>query len=451
MTAHQLHLWSIGVDRYDHLTKLQYCASDCDLFVKTLTRFPNVLTRGVLRAPRDNADDCTYEQLDDALEEIRKANLTETDTALLYFAGHGVAVEGSDYLMCSDSELRTIDTVRENCMPVSRVVEALRHSSAGLAVLVMDACRRDAGRRAGPGEQFGRDVRERAKKQGVALVLGCEAGDICHESEAIEHGVFTYSLTAHLQEHGEFVPRLDEDRITERVREVCAELGLPPQNPEVVVSRLNVANLDLISGERRTLDVRPRRLVLIAGPANTGKSTVGPEVARQLGFTQVEMSSYAYARWNQARDAGQYSDNIQRYMEDIIWRENEADVIAQDLLEDNNGVNELVVCGPRRTEEIETFRDAGFDVHTVYLYTSSGKRFRRYLDMQPRGSNLEEFIRRDLLEYSWGLTQIGRMPNCGFQHNLEDRWQQAAADIVSAVRSRWPATATDKRGSARNA
>lgn len=451
MTAHRLHLWSVGVDQYEAQPSLRYCVSDCELFADTLAEFPNVQRRAVLRAPLDLSDKCTYAQLDKALDEIRGAELGATDTALLYFAGHGAAVGGSDYLLCGDSDLATINTTRENCMPVRRVVEALRQSSAGLAVLVMDACRRDASRD-GTQERFGRDVRERAKKQGVALVLGCESGEVCHESDDIRHGVFTYSLAEHLREHREFVPNLDEDRITERVLTLCAELKLPTQNPEVVVSRLNVSNIDLISGARKSLQDKPKRLVLIAGPANTGKSTVGPEIARALGFTQVEMSSYAYARWNEARDAGEYTDNIQKYMEEVIWRQNPADIIAQDLLASNDGVNQLVVCGPRRTEEIETFQNAGFDVQTFYLYTSSGARFRRYLDLQSRGfaASLEEFIRRDLLEYSWGLTNIGRMRDCGFQHNRNDEWVKAAANIVASVRTRWPAAVQPPRYSARD-
>jgi hypothetical protein len=179
--------------------------------------------------------------------------------------------------------------------------------------------------------------------------------------------------------------------------------------------------------------------LLIAGPANTGKSTVGPEVARRLGFTQVEMSSYAYRRWNAARDRGDFHDNIQRYMEDVIWAENPPDIIAQDLLASNDGVNQLVVCGPRRTEEIETFQDAGFDVQTLYLYTSSSERFNRYLALQSAGyaASLEDFVRRDLTEYSWGLSNIGRMRECDFYTNPGGQADRAAGQIVSRLEHRW--------------
>jgi len=266
--------------------------------------------------------------------------------------------------------------------------------------------------------RFGEETRGIANQSGVISIFGCSVGEVCRESKELGgdgHGVFTWAIANMLTDERRLVPVLASTDLVRRVARVCADLGLPPQTPEVGASSLKFSAVDLLTGAEVALATRPKRMVLIAGPPHTGKSTVGPRVARLTGFAAQEMSSYAYGRWRHAHEAGAYSNSIQKFMEDVVWRDGEYDAIAADLLESNSGINELVVLGARRPEEVEMFIAAGFDIQLVYLYSDSRTRFERYLNSVPVQTTpdysvgLEEFVRRDLVEYSWGLPQLGRM------------------------------------------
>jgi formylglycine-generating enzyme required for sulfatase activity len=65
--------------------------------------------------------------------------LTDSDLALLFYAGHGVQVEGVNYLIPVDFEGRTEDEVRLNAISSDELTRLLRRARVG--VLVLDACR----------------------------------------------------------------------------------------------------------------------------------------------------------------------------------------------------------------------------------------------------------------------------------------------------------------------
>jgi formylglycine-generating enzyme required for sulfatase activity len=65
--------------------------------------------------------------------------LTDSDLALVFFAGHGVQVEGVNYLIPVDFDGRSEDEVRLNAISSDELTRALRRSRVG--VLVLDACR----------------------------------------------------------------------------------------------------------------------------------------------------------------------------------------------------------------------------------------------------------------------------------------------------------------------
>jgi dephospho-CoA kinase len=196
-----------------------------------------------------------------------------------------------------------------------------------------------------------------------------------------------------------------------------------------------MATVDLLTGVRVKVAPTHRRMLVLAGPPHTGKSTVGRKLRDRLGFSHVEMSSYAYNLYRAACDGDGYTGSIQQFMDEVVWKDGAFDVIAQDLLTSNHGLSELIVCGPRRPEEIEAFLAADFDVRLLYVYTDSRTRYERYRTANASQSQyaleLESFVRRDLTEYSWGLPRIGLMGDCGIVANQE------IDGTVDAIADKW--------------
>lgn len=107
---------------------------------------------------------------------------------LLYFSGHGVTVDGQDYLVPSDADRDGDVPDPQNLVPV--IPADLTDSRARLVAFFVDACRDDPAQAHEPGA-VGGYVPYPAEGSFV-LVTGCEAGQRCHYTET--GSVFTQAL-----------------------------------------------------------------------------------------------------------------------------------------------------------------------------------------------------------------------------------------------------------------
>lgn len=84
---------------------------------------------------------------DGSLEEIEKAvsdlsrRVQEHDTVLFYYAGHGVALEGENYLLPVSSGISDAIDVKYKSLNLSYVLDRLDRGSSGVTMVVLDACR----------------------------------------------------------------------------------------------------------------------------------------------------------------------------------------------------------------------------------------------------------------------------------------------------------------------
>ena len=140
----------IGNSAYQSVSELPNPRRDSAAIADALTRQGFDVVR---------MDDLNRNDMYDALRAFRdKAD--EADIALIYYAGHGIEIEGRNYLVPVDAEL-----VDERDAPVEMIhVDALLRQMSGarsMKMLVLDACRNnpfvarmqreDAGRNVGSG------------------------------------------------------------------------------------------------------------------------------------------------------------------------------------------------------------------------------------------------------------------------------------------------------------
>lgn len=153
-------------------------------------------------------------QMRTALREFQK-RLGARDLALFYFAGHGVQVDGTNYLMPVDFAGETEAEVEADAVPASLVRKMLEETAARVRLLVFDACRNNPYR-------FTRSAGARglapmnSNAEGTAILFG--AGD---GQTADNNGVFTREFLAALQ-----LPGLPLDQVFKRTQaEVHAKTG----------------------------------------------------------------------------------------------------------------------------------------------------------------------------------------------------------------------------------
>ena len=125
------------------------------------------------------------------------ADLSEDDTALFYFAGHGVQVGESpeNYLIPTDFDGRTESAVRLNALKAADVVGELQR--ARVAMAVFDACRNNPYRgRRGPTGLAAMEAR------GTLIAYAADAGQTASDNPAGQNGLFTQHFVSALREPG---------------------------------------------------------------------------------------------------------------------------------------------------------------------------------------------------------------------------------------------------------
>ncbi len=70
-----------------------------------------------------------------------KSRLNSGDEAVFFFAGHGVQLGESNYLLPIDTASSNVDQVRDGALPLQRVLTDLKEQKTRFALAIVDACR----------------------------------------------------------------------------------------------------------------------------------------------------------------------------------------------------------------------------------------------------------------------------------------------------------------------
>lgn len=123
----------IGIDKYQHLPKLEEAAPDAQRLTNTLRALP---------APFE-VDLVTDESIRDcrlAVDQFLK-KASGAECALVFFAGHGAQVAGKNYLFLTDSSVRRIQDLEQNSIQLDALLKDLSLTKAKLNLMILDACR----------------------------------------------------------------------------------------------------------------------------------------------------------------------------------------------------------------------------------------------------------------------------------------------------------------------
>ncbi|CGF93123.1 TPA: caspase family protein [Bacillus cereus] len=70
-----------------------------------------------------------------------KFELRNYDIGLFYFAGHGIEINGDNYLIPSNAEQNTNESISATSVNISSMVKEISLSDEGVFILILDACR----------------------------------------------------------------------------------------------------------------------------------------------------------------------------------------------------------------------------------------------------------------------------------------------------------------------
>jgi tetratricopeptide (TPR) repeat protein len=193
----------IGNSAYRNVPSLNNPANDASLIATALK------TDGFDVTVADNLD---RDDLIDALKDFA-AKADAADWAVVYFAGHGIEMGGTNYLIPVDAKLATDRDVGFEAIPIDQVMSAI-DGAHQLRVVILDACRNNPfaermrrGTGTGVFREVGRGLARIEPTQGTVIVYSARPGQVAADG-AGDDSPFAIALAHHLTEPGVEVLKL---------------------------------------------------------------------------------------------------------------------------------------------------------------------------------------------------------------------------------------------------
>lgn len=172
----------VGINWYDHISKLNACVADADAVNQLLKRdadgSPNYHCQLLTSNDALSSSKVTQPALRAACVDLFK----HTDEVLLYFSGHGALSETGGYLATSDAQ-------RDNWgIPMEEVIRLANRSKARDVLIILDCCH--AGEIGN--SPFTGDNPIAVLRENVTVIAASRSSEVAMEESG--HGLFTAAL-----------------------------------------------------------------------------------------------------------------------------------------------------------------------------------------------------------------------------------------------------------------
>jgi uncharacterized caspase-like protein len=122
----------IGVSEYEHISPLANTVNDAEDMAKALREL------GFKVMLETNP---TLTEFEDALENFAQAIQYNKEVALFYYSGHGIQVDGKNYLIPKDAELDRELRIKKQTVSMEEITEIISDARNTLNIFILDACR----------------------------------------------------------------------------------------------------------------------------------------------------------------------------------------------------------------------------------------------------------------------------------------------------------------------
>ncbi len=212
---------AIGISKYQNVPRLANPSGDAEAMVLLLKKAGFDVV--------DSQRDLGISDLRRAIREFSEAS-RNADVSVIYYAGHGIEVDGMNHLVPADAKLLSDFDIEDETVSLDRVVRALE-AARQLKLIILDACRDNPFVK-----KMKRSVASRSIGRGLAqiepitpntlIAFAAKAGAVAEDGDA--HSPFTVALLKHIAE-----PGLDLRLAFGRVRDEVLKITSNRQEPFV--------------------------------------------------------------------------------------------------------------------------------------------------------------------------------------------------------------------------
>lgn len=184
----------VGNDHYDQMKPdLDNAVNDAKSIYAALQGL------GFMMMPE--AYDIGFEKFDELLESF-KSDLGRYEVGVLYYSGHGIEIDGKNYLVMKDTPLTDLakTTIRFS-VDLQDCIEELHKAKCKMIIVIIDACRNNPfeGKERGWGSV---NLAPIFAPKGTLIAYSTSPGETANDFGMNGHSVYTGALLQHLKEEG---------------------------------------------------------------------------------------------------------------------------------------------------------------------------------------------------------------------------------------------------------
>jgi hypothetical protein len=146
--------------------------------------------------------------------------LKNSGVGLFYYAGHGIEVDGKNYLIPTNANIPKKDEVEYEALAMNMVIDKMANSKNRLNLVILDACRNDPYSRSGSG-----GLAQINNAQGMYIAFATAPKSVASDGDG-RNGLFTKHLIKNIKK-----PNLELDRVFKNVRKEVKEESNGKQQP----------------------------------------------------------------------------------------------------------------------------------------------------------------------------------------------------------------------------
>ncbi|MGD1891205.1 MAG: caspase family protein [Cyclobacteriaceae bacterium] len=169
-------------------------------------------------------ENCRQNDIKRAIDEFGK-KLKDFDVGLFFYAGHGVQVDGSNYLIPVDAQLASAYDVEYDCVRADRVLAKMEAANSRTNIVMLDACRDNPFERSWSRSTKGNGLAFMSAPQGSLVAYATAPGQTASDGGG-QHGIYTEALLTHLT-----IPNLTIEQVFKRVRATVSQKSQGKQIP----------------------------------------------------------------------------------------------------------------------------------------------------------------------------------------------------------------------------
>ncbi len=155
------------------------------------------------------------------------AEIAQGGVGLFYYSGHGIQVDGTNYLVPIDADVQMKAEVEEECINATQVLRVMEFSDNRINVIILDACRNNPFRSFSRGDEKGitRMDPPKGSKQGSIIAFATAPGSVASDGDG-RNGLYTAKLLKYIN-----LPDLTLEEVFKRVRVDVSEESAGKQVP----------------------------------------------------------------------------------------------------------------------------------------------------------------------------------------------------------------------------